>query len=137
MTTTQKNELASLVPLAYDAYLFSYPLMLMEYHRRVMTNVSKAEGGKAPMGVLVRSEQGPIDLSASDLPNPDFKGFSAWLDVVDEPMVLSVPNIRGRFYVISLFDAWGNIFRSLGTRTTGEWKGNFALVPRGFKRAPP
>ena len=133
MTTTQKNEMASLVPLAYEAYLFAYPLMLMEYLRRVKTNVSKAEGGRAPMGHLIRSEQGPIDLSASDLPNPDFKEFSAWLDVLEKPMVLSVPNIRGRFYVISLFDAWGNIFRSIGSRTTGEWKGNFALVPHGLK----
>jgi hypothetical protein len=86
---------------------------------------------------MVRGEQGPIALSAYDLPNPDFKEFSAWLDVLDKPMVLSVPNIRGRFYVISLFDAWGNIFRSIGTRTTGEWKGNFALVPHGFKGALP
>ncbi len=129
--------MANLVPLAYEAHLFAYPLILMEYQRRVMTNVSTAEGGRAPMGQMVRGEQGPIAMSASDLPNPDFKEFSAWLDVLDKPMVLSVPNIRGRFYVISLFDAWGNIFRSIGTRSTGEWKGNFALVPHGFKGTLP
>ncbi len=137
MTTTQKNEMASLIPLAYEAHLFAYPLILMEYHRRVMTNVTKAKEGRAPMGQMVRGEQDPIAIGASYLPNPDFKEFSAWLDVLDKPMVLSVPNIRGRFYVISLFDAWGNIFRSIGTRATGEWKGNFALVPHGFKGTLP
>ena len=129
--------MASLVPLAYEAHLFAYPLILMEYHRRVMTNVSMVEEGRAPVGHVLWKEEGSNSMGASDLPNPAFKEFSAWLDILDEPMVLSVPNIRGRFYVISLFDAWGNIFRSLGTRTTGEWKGNFALVPRGFKKPLP
>jgi hypothetical protein len=102
-----------------------------------MTNVSVVEDGKAPMGHVLWSVPGSSSIGASDLPNPDFREFSAWLDVLEEPMVLSVPNIRGRFYVISLFDAWGKIFRSLGTRTTGEWKGNFALVPHGFKKPLP
>ena len=42
------------VPEAIDAYVYGYPLVTMEMTRRVMTNVEKPEGTRAPMGQFVR-----------------------------------------------------------------------------------
>ena len=37
-----------------EAYIYGYPLVTMEYTRRVMTNVEKPEGKAAPMGQFIR-----------------------------------------------------------------------------------
>jgi hypothetical protein len=58
--------------LATDAYIYGYPLVTMEYTRRVMTNVAMPEGTRAPMGQFVRARQYPTaafrDVTA---PNAD------------------------------------------------------------------
>src|SRR5512142_1038338 len=36
--------------IAIEGYIYGYPLVTMELTRRVMTNVEKPEGSKAPMG---------------------------------------------------------------------------------------
>jgi hypothetical protein len=45
--------------LAVEAYTFGYPLVTMEYTRRVMTNVAEAAGTKAPMGQLIKARHYP------------------------------------------------------------------------------
>ncbi len=107
--------------------------MVIDLTRRMMTNVPKIEGVKAPMKMIVQERPLPDGTSKDKYPNVDVLEFSAWLTVLKEPMVLNLPNVRGRFYCVSLFDAWGGIFHTIGTRTTGEWRGNYALVGRGFK----
>ena len=39
--------------IATDAYIYGYPLVTMEMTRRVLTNVAKPEGTRAPMGQLI------------------------------------------------------------------------------------
>jgi len=45
--------------VAIDAYIYAYPLVTMEMTRRVLTNVEKAEGSKAPMGHFARLRNYP------------------------------------------------------------------------------
>src|SRR5262245_55671078 len=58
--------------LAVAAYIYGYPLVTMEMTRRVMTNVEKPEGMRAPMGQLARMREYPTaafrDVTA---PNAD------------------------------------------------------------------
>jgi hypothetical protein len=53
----------------------------------------------------------------------------AWVDVLKEPMVLTVPEMS-RYYLMQMMDAWTNVFASPGTRTTGNGKGSFAILGR-------
>ncbi len=39
---------------ALEAYIYAYPLVTMEYTRRVITNVAEPQGMKAPMGQIGR-----------------------------------------------------------------------------------
>jgi hypothetical protein len=66
-------------------------------------------------------------------PNADTLYSTAWLDLSKEAMVLSVPDIKGRYYLMQMLDAWTNVFASPGARTTGTGKGDFAIVGPGFK----
>jgi hypothetical protein len=51
------------------------------------------------------------------------------LGLKTEPVILSVPALEsGRYYLMQLMDAWTNVFAAPGTRTTGNGKGDFAIV---------
>jgi hypothetical protein len=52
---------------------------------------------------------------------------SAWLDLAEGPVVLSVPDTHGRYYVMSMIDLWTNVFASIGARTTGTGAGEYAI----------
>jgi len=52
----------------------------------------------------------------------------AWLDLSKEPIILSVPDTDGRYYLMPVLDAYTNVFTSPGKRTTGTKAGYFAIV---------
>jgi hypothetical protein len=65
-------------------------------------------------------------------PNRDTTYTVAHLDLSQGPLVIDVPNTRGRYYVLQLLDAYSNTFGYIGRRTTGTRAGSFALVPPGY-----
>ncbi|MDD1651043.1 MAG: hypothetical protein LUO80_11740, partial [Methylococcaceae bacterium] len=56
--------------VASDAYVFGYPLVTMEMTRRVISNVDKLEGTRAPMGTLIKLRQYP-DATFRDVTAPN------------------------------------------------------------------
>ncbi len=115
--------------VAEDAYVFGYPLVLMDVTKAVSTAVPKPEGTKAPINQFAHVRAFP-DATYTDIvsPNADTLYSLAWLDLAKEPMVLSVPEMGKRFYLMQIMDDWTNVFADPGTRTTGGGKGNFAIV---------
>lgn len=123
---------------AIDAYVYAYPLVTMEMTRRVMTNVEKPEGTRAPMGQLVRMREYPNaafrDVTA---PNADTLYTTAWIDVGKEPWVLSLPDSDGRYYLMPMLDGWTNVFQVPGKRTTGTGAQTYAITGPGWKGTLP
>lgn len=134
----RENEIISLIPLAAKVYLFGYPLVIMEMTRQVMTGTSQSGGMNAPMGQFVHQRSLPDgSVTTAVYPSPDALHSSAWLDL-REPIVLSVPDTAGRYYSITVVDAWTSVVSSIGPRTTGSGKGDFILVGPSFKgKLPP
>jgi hypothetical protein len=60
-------------------------------------------------------------------PHADTLRSWAWVDLAGGPLVLSVPETHGRFYVIAMLDLWTNVFACVGARTTGTHAARFAL----------
>ncbi|HEY2620722.1 MAG TPA: DUF1254 domain-containing protein [Acetobacteraceae bacterium] len=56
----------------------------------------------------------------------------AWIDISHEPIVLSVPDTAGRYYLLEMLDMWSDVFSVVGARTTGTNAGSFALVAPGW-----
>ena len=129
----KENVLESL-PHAVEAYIYGYPLVTMEMTRRVMTNVEKPEGTRAPMGQLVRMREYPTaafrDVTA---PNADTLYTTAWVDVGDEPWVLSLPDAQDRYYLFPMLDGWTEVFQVPGKRTTGTGAQTYAIVGPHWK----
>ena len=119
--------------LATDAYVYGYPLVTMEMTRRVMTNVAKPEGTRAPMGQLIKMREYP-NASFTDVtaPNADTLYTSAFFDVGKEPWVLSIPDLKGRYALFPMLDGWTNVFEVPGKRTTGTGAQTYAITAPGW-----
>lgn len=119
--------------LATDAYVYGYPLVTMEMTRRIMTNVAAPAGTRAPMGQFARIREYPNaafrDVTA---PNADTLYTIAWADVGKEPWVLSLPDMKGRYYLFPLLDGWTTVFQSPGSRTTGTGAQTYAITGPGW-----
>jgi len=120
--------------IAVEAYTYAYPLVLMELTRKVATGVSDADQMRAPMNRFSHRKTFP-DAKFKDVvrPNADTLYSSLWFDVGSEPLVLTLPDTAGRYHVIPLMDMWTDVFASLGTRTTGNSGGKFAIVGPDWK----
>ncbi len=123
---------------AIEAYIYAYPLVTMEYTRRVMTNVAVPEGTRGPMGQFVRLREYPNakfrDVTA---PNADTLYTTAWLDVSKEPWIVSLPDMKGRYYLLPMLDGWTNVFQVPGKRTTGTGAQKYAITGPGWKGTLP
>ena len=131
----QANENAfEALPAGVDAYIYGYPLVTMEMTRRVMSNVEKPEGTRAPMGQFVRMREYPSaafrDVTA---PNADTLYTTAWIDVSQEPWVLSLPDMHDRYYLFPMLDGWTDVFQVPGKRTTGTGAQTYAITGPGWK----
>ena len=111
------------------AYGYGFPLVLMDVSREVMTAVPSVEGQKGTIDEFVHVAEFPDDTYRDVVsPNVDTLYSLAWLDLAGEPIVLQVPDLGDRYYLMQICDAWTNVFAAPGTRTTGNRPGAFALV---------
>jgi hypothetical protein len=126
--------------LARDLYLYAYPIVSMDTTMRQATNVPDATSVnmRAPVNQFahVRSYP-PADAKEVVRINFDTLYSSAWLDLSREPIVLSVPDTSGRYYLLEMLDMWTDVFSVVGSRTTGTKAGVYAIVPPGWNGALP
>jgi hypothetical protein len=120
--------------VATDAYIYGYPLVTMEMTRRVVTNVPAVEGTRGPMGQFIKLRQYP-DASFRDVtaPNADTLYTTAFVDVRDEPWVISIPDMKDRYFLFPMLDGWTNVFHVPGKRTTGTKAQTYAITGPGWK----
>jgi hypothetical protein len=106
--------------IAIEAYIYGYPLVTMEYTRRVMTNVAKPDGKYAPVGSFahLRHYPTPADKEVT-APNADTLYSLAWLDLSKGPMVFRIPDADDRYFLMPMLDGWTDVFQVPGKRTTG------------------
>ena len=121
--------------IGVDAYVYFYPLVTMDLTRKQMTNIP---AGKEPgFGPPNTFNNVPAYPSASDRvvvrPNFDTLYSIAWLDLGKEPVIVSVPDTGGRYYLLPMLDMWTDVFASPGWRTTGTQAQLFLVAPTGWR----
>lgn len=113
-----------------DAYLFGYPLVMMEMTKNSSTNIETPHPSKssAPINQLGHYRTFPDHTMTKVVkPNVDTYYSIAWLDLSEGPQVLSMP-ATDRYYLLPFYDAYSNVFASPGTRTTGRDAQEFVIV---------
>ena len=124
--------------IAVDAYLYFYPLVTMDLTRKQLINTEPGKGIGGPMNTFDNIAAFPTaDMKAVVRPNFDTLYSSGWVDLTREPMVVSVPDTGGRYYLLPMLDMWTDVFASPGWRTTGTKAGDFLLVPPGWNGKAP
>jgi hypothetical protein len=115
--------------IASRAYIFAYPMVLMEYTRRNAVGPNGAAQNRFAHAQTF-PQAGPANVIR---PNADTLYSSSWLDLTKEPVMLHVPDTHDRYYMMQFMDAWTETFSVPGKRTTGTLEGWFALVGPGWK----
>jgi hypothetical protein len=120
--------------IATDAYIYLYPLVTMDVTRKQMTNLPAGKQlGFGPSNMFVNV---PMYPTANDKAvvrtNFDTLYSIAWLDLTQEPLIVSVPETNGRYYLLPMLDMWTDVFASPGWRTTGTGAANYLVTPPGW-----
>jgi hypothetical protein len=125
--------------LGVEAYVYLYPLLMMDATRRQMTNLPAGQApGFGPMNAFHHIRAFPTaEFRAVVRPNFDTLYSVAWLDVAREPMVVSVPDTGGRYYLLPLYDMWTDAFAVPGSRTSGTGAGRFVVAHAPWVGAVP
>ncbi|WP_136806764.1 DUF1254 domain-containing protein [Desulfosediminicola flagellatus] len=129
--------------LATKAWVFGLPLVMFEKQVDYSTYVTEAGEARAPINQFVHYRKF-VDAS-----NRSIVGFNvdnlyslAWIDLKAEPLVLSVPAMGERYWMMQIVDAWNGVPAVPGSRTHSgdaphvflvagpDWKGT---VPEGME----
>ena len=109
--------------IARDAYIYLYPLVLMEVTRRQFLDAGPANRFShlrsfptAHPGAVVR-------------PSLDTLYSAAWLDLTQGPVVVSTADTGGRSLLIPMIDMWTDVFAVPGSRSIGTGAAELAVVP--------
>jgi hypothetical protein len=121
-----------------EAYIYGFPLIMMDLTKDAATAVPSAGEITAPVNQFAVMTQYPdASFRAVVRTGLDTLFATAWADLAKEPLVLSVPETNGRYYVIALFDLWSNVFASIGKRNTGTGAANFLIAGPDWQGTPP
>ena len=121
--------------IATEAYLYTYPLVLMEITRRMSINVeSGARPGFGPMNQFSHMRTFPPgDFKEVVRPNFDTLYSIVWLDLTKEPVIVSAPDTQGRYYMLPMLDMWTDVIAVPGKRTSGTQAAHFAVTGPGWE----
>ena len=128
----QKADAASAIQtLLEEAYLYAFPLVLVDATKTVSTNTKTASASRAPVNQFIHARK-LLDASSRTVvsPNVDTIYTQAWLDVSAEPQIYVVPE-TDRFFNVQVLDAWTN------TAAVLEAPGAYAIAYSGWEGTLP
>ena len=121
--------------IAQEAYIYFYPLVIMDVSRKHFTNIEEGKMfARGPMNTFAHARTfPPATFRGATHANFDTLYSVGWLDLTKEPVVISVPDTQGRYYLLQMLDMWTDSFAGVGKRTTGTGAGNFVVVGPGWQ----
>ena len=119
--------------IAEEAYIFSFP-MLMGYRYAFGTFLVPSLPSYRGRLNEMHGDPVTLDYRFKDVitPNADTPYSLAALDLRAEPLVLDVPAVSDRYYVLQFEDLFGTNPHYVGSRATGAAAGSYLLVGPGF-----
>jgi hypothetical protein len=125
--------------LAEEAYVYLYPLVLMDVTRQQSINTAPGRVfGRGPANTFVHTRTFPT-AEFRDVVRPNFDTLYsiAWLDLGAGPVVVHVPDTADRYYMLPLIDMWTEVFANPGKRTTGTAATDLFVAPPGWSGEVP
>ncbi|WP_437185948.1 DUF1254 domain-containing protein [Planctomicrobium sp. SH668] len=124
--------------IAREAYVFAYPIVLMKVTKDVAKNCEIPQGLRAPVNQFGHAREFPDpSFKVVVRPNSDTLYSALSFNVCAEPVVVHIPDSKGRYYLAPMLDAWTEVFATPGTRTTGNGAITFAITGPDWKGTLP
>ena len=121
------------IRIATEAYIYGYPLVTFDTARMQQTNVAAPDAEHAPVGQMIRMRTYPaVDNRCCAAPNADTLYTEAWLDVSKEPVVLGIPDMGSRYYIVPMLSGWSEVFKVASPATTGGKAQTYAITGPGW-----
>ncbi len=124
--------------MGIQAYIYCLPLTIFERERSLRLNPDAiaAEPKVAPVAPINDIGHMPGLTTSNDIlpytPNNDTVYSGALLELVDEPMILTAPDILDRYWSMEVADVFTENRFYIGSRTTDGYGGNHAFVGPNF-----
>ena len=123
--------------IAKEAYIFAYPML--EHYRTMYLQL--LSWGKLNEFTHIKQLYGPKNTMIVR-PNNDTVYSMIWMDLTVEPIVISIPEIRNRYFSFQLVDMYTHNLDYIGARTTGPGPMTFMVagphwdgeIPAGIDR---
>jgi len=109
--------------IAREAYIFAYP-MLENYRTMYLQLLSWGEPNEF---THIKQLYGPKNTMIVR-PNNDTVYSMVWMDLTVEPIVISIPEIRNRYFAFQLVDMYTHNLDYIGARTTGPGPTTFMVA---------
>lgn len=125
--------------IAEEGFIYGLPLV-MNYAVMNELVLDKDSGQfKAPFNTIDNADHVfTYEDTAVVTPNSDTPYSMLWLDLREEPMVISVPAVaKERYYSVQLIDGNTYNYGYIGTRATGCEAGDYLVAGPGWKGEPP
>lgn len=118
-----------LAEMVEEAYVFAFPMMMGYRAAFAAFLVPSIPSYRGPLNE-VHSKAVTLDHRFRDVitPNADTPYSMGGLDLRAEPLVLDLPAVTDRYYVIQFVDLYGTNPHFLGSRATGSEAGSYLLV---------
>ena len=116
-----------------EAVIYGLPLVMMDLTAKRFTNARRPSGMAAPVNQFAHAPTfPPVTFKNVVRANVDTLYSSAFLDLSSGPLILSVPDTGGRYYLLPMIDGWTNVFATPGARTTGTQAADFMITGPGW-----
>ena len=125
--------------MGVQAYVYALPLTIFERERRIRLDPELMAAQMAVAPVAPINQMGNMDsLATSDdilpyTPNNDTVYSGALLELIDEPIILTTPDILDRYWSVEVADCFTENVFYLGSRANDGYGGNHAFVGPDFK----
>lgn len=123
-----------------QAYIYGYPLMMFGVTGRTATTVqdTMTRNGAAPLNQFGKEQMLPNSkFTDVVLPSTTTLYASAFINLQTEPVILHIPTINNRFFLLQMLDAWTDVsMQSPGTRLNSQ-EGDYALVGPDWNKELP
>jgi hypothetical protein len=118
---------------AEEAYIYAFPMLMGYRYAFASFLMPGIPSHRGPVNAL-HGKAVTLDHTFKDVvtPNADTPYSMALLDLRAEPMVLQVPAIKDRYFVIQFVDLFGTNPHFIGSRATGSKAGTYLLVGPGW-----
>jgi len=118
--------------LVRQAYIYGFPLMLMDATLTVGTNVEAPENGKAPINQVGHARSlATAAFRQVVTPNVDTLYSQIFYDLSEDALVIRKPAVN-RYLTFQVMDAWSDTVAVLGTGVDTQDANTYLLTGPGF-----